>query len=65
MPAIPAVCLLSAGRPSGVWACEAGHEHVCAEVRNAEGWDYAHDEVEAALVRRDGTDAVAMDDGSI
>jgi hypothetical protein len=45
MPAISAVCLLPAGRPSGVWACEAGHE--------------------AALVRRDGTDAVAMDEGSI
>jgi len=23
------------------WGCEAGHEHVTAEVRHAEGWDYA------------------------
>lgn len=29
--------------------CEAGHEHVEAEVRLAEGWDYASDEGEAAV----------------
>lgn len=30
------------------WRCEAGHEHVEAEARSAQGWDYAADEGEAA-----------------
>lgn len=29
--------------------CEAGHEHVNTETREAEGWDYASDEEEAAV----------------
>lgn len=29
------------------YTCEAGHEHVYAEVRADEGWEYAEDEDEA------------------
>lgn len=47
------------------WACEAGHEHVTAEIRHREGWDHAHDEGEARLLRQYGVDAVAMNGGSI
>jgi hypothetical protein len=43
------------------WTCENGHEHVTAEVRVREGWDYAADEGEAYLLRKYGVDAVAMD----
>lgn len=47
------------------WSCSYGHEHVTAEVRYAEGWDYASDEQEAAQLRKYGVDAVAMNGGSI
>jgi hypothetical protein len=43
------------------WACEAGHEHVTAEVRVREGWDYASDEGEAAQLAKYGTEPVQMD----
>ena len=47
------------------WSCDAGHEHVDMETRHAEGWDYANDPEEAALLRKYGTDAVDMRGGSI
>jgi hypothetical protein len=47
------------------WECSNGHEHVTAEVRYAEGWDYASDELEAAQLRKYGVQAVAMLGGSI
>jgi len=47
------------------WSCQAGHEHVTAEVRHAQGWDYAADAEEAALLRKHGTDAVHISGGSI
>lgn len=47
------------------WTCDGGHEHVTAEVRQAEGWDYASDEEEATQLRKHGVDAVAMNGGSI
>lgn len=31
------------------WQCERGHEHVHAEARFDEGWDYASDEEEAGV----------------
>lgn len=40
------------------WHCEAGHAHVAAEVRHAEGWEYAHDEIEAERMERAGVAAV-------
>lgn len=43
------------------WSCKAGHAHVYAEVRHNEGWDYAHDEIEAGLLARAGVDSVGMD----
>lgn len=36
------------------WACEAGHEHVTAEVRAAEGWEYAEDQREARRLEKAG-----------
>lgn len=36
--------------------CAAGHSHVRAEVRHAEGWDYAEDHGEAELLSRWGTE---------
>ena len=47
------------------WTCEAGHEHVTAEVRMTEGWDYASDPGEAEQLRRYGVDAVSMRGDSI
>lgn len=49
----------------GCTACDNGHEHVPAQVRAAQGWDYAADEGEAALLREHGAQAVAMNGGSI
>ena len=40
--------------------CAAGHEHVCEEVRHAEGWDYADDD-EAAALAAAGITPVGMD----
>jgi hypothetical protein len=47
------------------WTCTNGHEHVTAEARYREGWDYASDAGEAAQLRKYGTDVVAMDGGAI
>jgi hypothetical protein len=47
------------------WHCNNGHDHVTAEIRQAEAWDYASDEGEARELRRYGVDAVAMSGGSI
>lgn len=32
------------------WVCAAGHEHVSAEAREREGWDYAEDAYDAAVI---------------
>lgn len=45
--------------------CDNGHQHVTAEVRWTEGWDYASDELEAEGLRKCGVEAVAMNGGSI
>ncbi len=42
------------------WTCTHGHEYVAADVRWAEGWDYASDEEEATQLRKYGTDAVLV-----
>lgn len=47
------------------YECAFGHSHVSAEVRAAEGWDYASDAEEATRMRRNGIDAVGPDGGSI
>jgi hypothetical protein len=44
----------------GSYECAAGHSHVPAEVRAEQGWDYAADDGEAYLLRKWGTEAVAM-----
>lgn len=49
----------------GSFECAAGHDHVPAEVRYEQGWDYASDEEEAHYLRSHGIDAVAMNGGSI
>jgi hypothetical protein len=49
----------------GSYACESGHDHVPAEVRLEQGWDYAEDAEEAMRLRRNGVQAVAMNGGSI
>lgn len=36
--------------------CAAGHSHVVAEVRSAEGWDYAEDHGEAEILAKWGTE---------
>lgn len=42
------------------YTCEAGHDHVYAEVRDREGWEYAEDEDEARqLARADATPVLA------
>lgn len=45
------------------WRCAAGHEHVTAEIRYAERWDYA-DPDEAPAMARKGIRPVHMD-GSV
>lgn len=42
------------------WLCAAGHEHVTAEVRDAEGWDYAQDAYDSAVITQAGRQAVPM-----
>lgn len=42
------------------WRCAAGHEHVRAEIRADEGWDYA-DADEAAALAAAGVRPVHMD----
>lgn len=51
--------------PDGTTSCTRGHEHVPAQVRARQGWDYADDEFEAARLRHLGIQAVAMNGGSI
>lgn len=43
------------------WTCEAGHEHIHAEVRDREGWDYAEDLDEAKRLAAVGVASVQMD----
>jgi hypothetical protein len=47
------------------WECQDGHGHVYAEIRDAEGWDYAADSDEAGLLAGAGVDPVAMNGGSV
>lgn len=42
---------------AGFW-CEAGHAHVSAQVRDAEGWDYAEDDADARRLLAAGRLAV-------
>jgi hypothetical protein len=41
--------------------CDAGHSHATAEVRDAEGWDYAEDRDEALALTKAGVFPVQMD----
>lgn len=45
----------------GSYKCTVGHDHVPAEVRAEQGWDYAGDEGEAILLARAGVLPVQMD----
>lgn len=45
------------------WACQRGHEHVTAQVRAEQGWDYAADPSEATLLARYGTEPRDMATG--
>lgn len=45
--------------------CELGHDYVDMDTRHRENWDYAHDEVEAANLRKHGVGAVSMRGDSI
>lgn len=42
------------------WRCAAGHEHVSAEARDREGWDYAEDAYDAAVIAEGGRLPVPM-----
>jgi hypothetical protein len=42
------------------WTCETGHEHIYAEVRSREGWEYAEDENEARGLAKAGVFPVDM-----
>lgn len=46
--------------PDG-WECEAGHAHVSAEHREAQGWDYAEDAEEARRLAKVGVMPMKMD----
>jgi len=41
--------------------CAAGHSHVTAEQRRAEGWDYAEDDMEAKRMAAHGIVPMQMD----
>lgn len=56
---------LTPERGEGSYACEAGHDHVPAQVRWEQCWDYAEDADEAARLSRNGTRPVAMNGGPI
>jgi hypothetical protein len=45
----------------GIYECDRGHDHVPAEVRQAEGWDYAADQGEAEQLTRNGVRPMQMD----
>jgi len=47
------------------WTCAAGHEHIHAEVRDAERWDYADGPEEARRLAAVGVASVGMDGGPI
>ncbi|HET6286473.1 MAG TPA: hypothetical protein VFG15_06950 [Amycolatopsis sp.] len=47
------------------YACEHGHTHIYAEVRQLEGWDYAADPEEAGLLAGRGIQPAAMNGGGI
>ena len=36
------------------WECTAGHEHTTTEARQAQGWEYAEDAYDAAVIARGG-----------
>jgi hypothetical protein len=40
------------------WTCAAGHGYVPTDVREAQGWDYADDAYDAAVIIVGGRDAV-------
>lgn len=42
------------------WTCAAGHEHVTAEARHAEGWEYAEDWGEAKNLAAAGVEPLTM-----
>jgi hypothetical protein len=42
------------------WVCAAGHENTSAEARQAEGWDYAEDAYDAAVIAKGGRTPVPM-----
>jgi hypothetical protein len=49
-------------RPDGTgYDCELGHEHTYEQARQAQGWDYASDAGEAALLAKYGTEPREMD----
>lgn len=47
------------------YTCEYGHEHIDAEVRRRERWDYVADSQEAGLLAGRGVHPVAMNGGGI
>jgi hypothetical protein len=46
------------------WECLAGHEHVSMQAREREGWDYAEDAYDAAVITQGGRAAVPMGPGT-
>ncbi|GIH95313.1 hypothetical protein ACFFMN_23415 [Planobispora siamensis] len=42
------------------WRCTAGHSHVSAEVRAAEGWDYVTEDEAAGYLKNTGRTPVLM-----
>ncbi|WP_433259269.1 hypothetical protein ACQPYK_49690 (plasmid) [Streptosporangium sp. CA-135522] len=42
------------------WRCAAGHEHVSAEVRDREGWDYVTEDEAEGFARNTGRVPVLM-----
>ena len=42
------------------WTCAAGHEHVTAEARHAEGWEYAECYDEAKALAAAGVEPLTM-----
>jgi hypothetical protein len=54
-------CNAAARETEHGFKCEAGHEHVNAQTRYDEGWDYAEDAEEARYLARNGVMPVQMD----
>ncbi len=46
------------------WECAAGHAHVSAEARDREGWDYAEDAYDAAVIASGGRTPVPATPGA-